>query len=179
MCQGTSGSTSILIIQDQPCVSPTNIYIYQAGRSFHCLALYIHTNAMDSFRDAVHYDSVTSSFLVLAISCFFVFAVLKTWKRVNTSKKRTLKQLPGPPPEPFFGHIRSIPLNAAWITFAEWYKKYGSVTMVRILGRPMVIINTLEAAHNLLEKKGANFSNRPPLLVFREWYVSIFRVYII
>lgn len=111
---------------------------------------------------------------VFVILCSLALTASYTWAKANVSKSPRLQQLPGPPPEPILGHLRSIPLHAAWLTFAEWYKEYGSIAMVRILGRPMVVLNTVEAAHELLEKKGANFSERPQFLVFKEWCVTNF-----
>lgn len=80
-----------------------------------------------------------------------------------------LRALPSPPSEPILGHLRSVPLNASWLTFAEWYKPYGEVVELRVMGRPMVILNSAISARALLEKKGANFSGRPPFHFFRYW----------
>lgn len=32
---------------------------------------------------------------------------------------------PGPPADPFIGHIRAIPSSYPWKTFAEWGKRWG------------------------------------------------------
>ena len=32
---------------------------------------------------------------------------------------------------------------------------------LHVLGRPMIILSSAEAAHDLMDKKGANYSDRP------------------
>lgn len=84
-------------------------------------------------------------------------------------QRPTLPPLPSPPSVPLLGHVFSISPSAPWKTFAQWSKQYGPVTLVRLLGSPLVVINTVEAAHELLDKKGANFSGRPRMAYFNEW----------
>ena len=42
----------------------------------------------------------------------------------------------------------------------------GPVFFLELLGRPVLVINSVEAARDLMEKKGANFSDRPRSPVF-------------
>jgi hypothetical protein len=64
-----------------------------------------------------------------------------------------------------------IPSAAPWYKFAEWQELYGEIVLIWLLGKPMVILNSVEAARELLERKGANFSGRPPSLYIKEWCV--------
>jgi cytochrome P450 len=74
---------------------------------------------------------------------------------------------PGPPGEPFLGHLRIIPSEHPEYQYAAWGKTYGSdVLSFRILGRPMMVINSVEAAHDLMDKKGANYADRPRFVLF-------------
>ena len=96
--------------------------------------------------------------------------------RLYHSKIRDyLKQVhypPSPPSLPLFGHALSLPLSHSHIAMAEWYKTYGEIILISLLGSPIVILSTLSAARELMEKKGANFSGRPRMTFLREWWVS-------
>ncbi|KAF7424558.1 hypothetical protein PC9H_009865 [Pleurotus ostreatus] len=73
---------------------------------------------------------------------------------------------PSPPADPLIGHLRKIPLVHAEHTFVEWAKKYGEVTYLNILARHVVVLNSREAAYELLEKRGALHSDRPDMIVW-------------
>ncbi|KAL5480690.1 hypothetical protein ACEPAI_9630 [Sanghuangporus weigelae] len=82
---------------------------------------------------------------------------------------------PGPPGLPILGNALEILQTRVWKTFADWGGLYGPVTYAEALGRPMIIINTVDAARDLMEKKGAIFSNRPklPTLGMIGWDVTL------
>ncbi|KAG8877873.1 hypothetical protein FRB97_002944 [Tulasnella sp. 331] len=75
---------------------------------------------------------------------------------------------PGPPGEFIIGNLRQMPLSHAWLTFAEWGRKYGPLNYISILGRPILIINTQEVALDLLEKRAAIYSDRPRFVMLSE-----------
>ncbi|KAJ6604989.1 cytochrome P450 [Mycena sp. CBHHK59/15] len=54
-----------------------------------------------------------------------------------------------------------MPQAYAWLVFADWQKKFGDVIYVRVFSNPLLIINSQEAAFDLLEKKSAIYSSRP------------------
>ncbi|KAL5496045.1 hypothetical protein ACEPAH_3138 [Sanghuangporus vaninii] len=82
---------------------------------------------------------------------------------------------PGPPGLPILGNALEILKSRAWKTFADWGELYGPVTYAEALGRPMIIINTVDAARDLMEKKGTIFSNRPkmPTLATVGWDATL------
>ena len=43
---------------------------------------------------------------------------------------------------------------------------------MHVLGRPMVILNSPKAVRDLLDTKGANFSDRPQSIVLNDMYVK-------
>ncbi|KAG1804551.1 cytochrome P450 [Suillus subaureus] len=61
---------------------------------------------------------------------------------------------PGPRGWPLVGNIQDIPQIKPWLTFAEWGKKYGAISHVEIL---------VKSAVDMLDKKGAVYSDRPVL----------------
>ncbi|KAH8114930.1 cytochrome P450 [Phellopilus nigrolimitatus] len=54
-----------------------------------------------------------------------------------------------------------MPADFQWLTFADWGKKFGDVIYTNIVGRPIIILNTVEAARDLMDKRSANYSDRP------------------
>ncbi|KAL5532017.1 hypothetical protein ACEPAF_5581 [Sanghuangporus sanghuang] len=79
--------------------------------------------------------------------------------------RTTSKLPPSPPGHPVLGHALKIPQSQTWKAFAEWGKLYGPVIFAKVLGRSMIIVNSVAAARDLMEKKSVNFSDRPRLVL--------------
>ncbi|KAG6872170.1 hypothetical protein C0995_012445 [Termitomyces sp. Mi166 len=109
----------------------------------------------------------TSPAIVLAVAAsVLVFVFLK----VKTRQERLNRLLPpGPPADPIIGHIRLIPQEGQDIFFHELGKTYGDVVQLKILGQSIIILNSVEAAVDLLDKRSANYSDRPTLPVIELW----------
>ncbi|KAG6836263.1 hypothetical protein H0H93_009664 [Arthromyces matolae] len=71
---------------------------------------------------------------------------------------------PGPPADPIIGHLRKVKLDD--MTLYELGKTYGDVIYLQMLGQPTVVLNSVEAAVDLLEKRSATYSDRPPFRLF-------------
>ncbi|KAK7047274.1 hypothetical protein VNI00_006505 [Paramarasmius palmivorus] len=82
---------------------------------------------------------------------------------------------PGPPVEPLLGHLRLIPSEDQAKTFLEWGKRYGDVIYLKVLGREMIVLNSFEAAQELLERRGAKYSCRPRFVIYeiQGWIPSL------
>ena len=113
---------------------------------------------------------ITNALLLLLAIYLLKITLRRTRHIFHPVPHPKLRPLPTPPSDLLLGHVRLIPFEATWLTFAAWYKQYGEVIFVKTLGNPMVVVNTVAAAHGLLEKKGANFSTRPPFYYFKDWY---------
>ena len=72
---------------------------------------------------------------------------------------------PGPRPLPVIGNVHQAPKSHAWLQFAKWGKEYGPIFYMSMLGKPLIVLSTSQAAHELLAKRGATFSDRAPLFV--------------
>ncbi|KAJ8520598.1 hypothetical protein ONZ45_g2648 [Pleurotus djamor] len=59
-----------------------------------------------------------------------------------------------------------FPKSNPEIAFHEWSKQYGDVIHLSLMGRSIVVLNSLEAAVDLLEKRGAIYSDRPQMVVY-------------
>ncbi|KAG7095910.1 hypothetical protein E1B28_006595 [Marasmius oreades] len=70
---------------------------------------------------------------------------------------------PGPPPIPVLGNVLDFTLKELWITAAKWTRDYGDVCRLRVLNWNIVFLGSYEAADQLLEKRGAIYSDRPTL----------------
>ncbi|KAI1765031.1 cytochrome P450 [Hypoxylon sp. FL1150] len=74
---------------------------------------------------------------------------------------------PSPPAEPILGHVRRLPMENAHIKHMEYAKQYNSdVVYFNVLGNHMVVLNTQKAANELLDKRGANYQDRPRFVLF-------------
>lgn len=100
---------------------------------------------------------------------------------------------PGPPSKLIIGHLRSLPQDYPWLTFTEWKKQYGDypyifsispstnslrtlgdIIQLSVLGRSIIILNSAEDAHNLLNKRSFNYSDRPDPVLQGKMYVHAF-----
>ncbi|KAJ6555591.1 cytochrome P450 [Mycena vulgaris] len=72
---------------------------------------------------------------------------------------------PGPPADPVIGHLRVIPASGQAKTFYEWSKVYGDVIHLHSFGRNIIVLNSQQAATDLLDKRGANYSDRPKMVI--------------
>ena len=74
---------------------------------------------------------------------------------------------PGPPGEWFAGHFRVIPYENPQFKYIEWGNQYNSdVLSFNVFGRPVVVLNSVEAAEELLDKHGANYQDRPRFVMY-------------
>ncbi|KAF9033182.1 cytochrome P450 [Panaeolus papilionaceus] len=56
-----------------------------------------------------------------------------------------------------------MPASQEWLTFAEWGEKWGDIITVSILGKRIIILNSAQAAFDMLDKKSSIYSGRPEL----------------
>ncbi|KAJ6570601.1 cytochrome P450 [Mycena vulgaris] len=72
---------------------------------------------------------------------------------------------PGPAADPIIGHFRVIPASGQAKMFYEWSKIYGDVIHLHSLGRDVIVLNSHQAATDLLDKRGAIYSDRPKMVI--------------
>ena len=122
------------------------------------------------------------SFLALVV---FV-GILAAW--INTRRRSGLP--PGPPAKyPWFGTPLTVTKGARWHLYTEWAKTYGvtiytctsnteltettagDIMHFTSYGRDYVVLNTYEAARDLLSLRSRIYSDRPKMTMARELYV--------
>ena len=122
----------------------------------------------------------------LAFSLFlYILAVFRDHRR-----RGGLPYPPGPPPRPIIGNLLDVPKDMPWFEYADMSKKYGKRTILetpvrpqlktafqgdvicfRVFSQVVVVLSSLSALKDLLEKRGQTYSERPPLPI-AEMYAS-------
>ncbi|RDB16528.1 O-methylsterigmatocystin oxidoreductase [Hypsizygus marmoreus] len=92
----------------------------------------------------------------LTIAFFFII------QRLFASRNR-VRLPPGPHRWPIIGNLLDMPRETPWLTFSEWGRKHGDISSITVLGQPVIILNSVKAATELLTNKGKIYSNRPEL----------------
>ncbi|KAF9462350.1 cytochrome P450 [Collybia nuda] len=103
------------------------------------------------------------SLICLVLGSTFLLSILNSKRR---SKDVSLP--PGPKQIPILGNITDFAHKELWLTVTNWARKYGDVCYLRVFGWNMVFLSSVEAADDLLEKRGAIYSDRPTLLMCGE-----------
>lgn len=67
-----------------------------------------------------------------------------------------------PGPRPFLGFL-ALPsgTDKEWHTYGKWAEQWGDLTSVTVFGQPVVVINSIEVASEMLDKKSSIYSDRP------------------
>ncbi|KAF7342921.1 O-methylsterigmatocystin oxidoreductase [Mycena sanguinolenta] len=82
-------------------------------------------------------------------------------------RRRAANLPPGPPGDPFIGHLLRMPSTDSALVFHQWAKTYGPVMHLKILGQSMIILDSYQAALDLLDKKGLIYSDRPKFTLYK------------
>ncbi|KAF9533273.1 cytochrome P450 [Crepidotus variabilis] len=86
-------------------------------------------------------------------------AVLK-WLKPFSFRSR-LPYPPGPPSKNFLlGNLSDLPLERQWLPFTEWARKYGGITYFRVLHKQSIVINSVEVAKELFDRRSHIYSDR-------------------
>ncbi|KAK3501369.1 cytochrome P450 [Neurospora crassa] len=106
-----------------------------------------------------------------AIGLFIAYSAYKNlseaYRRGDPHRKAPLP--PSPPGDFLLGHYRHVPENESFRKYLEWSKEYNSdVLYFETFGTKWVVLNSYEAAHELLEKRGRKYSDRPRFVMFEE-----------
>ncbi|KAI0077633.1 cytochrome P450 [Panus rudis PR-1116 ss-1] len=92
--------------------------------------------------------------LLVAIAVYVV-----AWRVFDSRTHMPLP--PGPRGLPIVGNALQYPLSEAWKTFTQWKNRYGDIVYISLFGTPVVILNTADVADELMNRRAANYSDRP------------------
>ncbi|KAH8100126.1 cytochrome P450 [Cristinia sonorae] len=93
--------------------------------------------------------------------------------RWNSSRNnaRHLPLPPGPPRKYFVGNINQVPTSGyEWLAYDKLAKVYGDLIYFSGLGNSVLSINSYKVANDLLDKRGAIYSDRPRLPMVKELF---------
>lgn len=97
----------------------------------------------------------------------FAYGAIKRWRRSASHYPLP----PGPQPLPLLGNALDMPKDYWWLKFAEWSKQYGDVVHLNVLGQHIVILDSVEATKELLDRRSAIYSDRPHMPMVIDLYV--------
>ncbi|EJD04922.1 cytochrome P450 [Fomitiporia mediterranea MF3/22] len=82
---------------------------------------------------------------------------------LRLSSGRHFNLPPGPKGDFATGNLHVMLSKYQWMKYAEWSKTFGDIIYFTIVGRPVIVLNKFEHAHELLDKHSASYSDRPPM----------------
>ncbi|KAF9002965.1 cytochrome P450 [Cyathus striatus] len=111
--------------------------------------------------------STDSPFLLPVATLAVVLLAGVAYSRSDSQKGTKLP--PGPPQYPFIGNLLAlVKAERPHLLFRGWSKEYGPIVRFNILGFKSIVINKLHIANELLEKRGAIYSDRPNMILENE-----------
>lgn len=75
---------------------------------------------------------------------------------------RGLPRPPGPKGYPLIGALFEQPLQNSWLTYDNWFKRYGDMVYFEVLGQPFLVLGSLRRTGDLFDKRSSKYSDRPP-----------------
>ncbi|EPT00018.1 hypothetical protein FOMPIDRAFT_1123461 [Fomitopsis schrenkii] len=103
----------------------------------------------------VLYSTLGGAYFLAVVLAFAVYGLALRWH----SRQRQLP--PGPRPYPILGNIPHMTFDHPEKRFHQWKETYGDVTFLKLLSTPTLIVNSVAAARELLQKRSAKYSDRP------------------
>ncbi|KAI0946483.1 hypothetical protein AcW1_009933 [Taiwanofungus camphoratus] len=97
---------------------------------------------------------------------FVLVIILVVWIQLNKRRKSSLP--PGPKPLPMIGNVANLTSQELWLRATGWAKEFGDIVYLHVFGQGLVFLNTSDAAVDLLEKRGAIYSDKPGLIMAGE-----------
>ncbi|OAL22030.1 hypothetical protein AYO20_11266 [Fonsecaea nubica] len=75
--------------------------------------------------------------------------------------RRDPRMPPGPPTLPLLGNLHQVPVTGLYKQFKEWSLQYGGVYSLKFGPRNVIVVCDKKAIHELWDKKGLIYAERP------------------
>lgn len=115
----------------------------------------------------------------LLATIFALTWVVDLLRRQKYKPPKGYRLPPGPPGKPVIGHFFQLSELLQPKRMREWKEKYGDIISIDSFGIPIILIYSDEIARELLEKRGATYSDRPPShiaeLIGWEFNIGLYR----
>ncbi|KAF7791365.1 hypothetical protein EIP86_002379 [Pleurotus ostreatoroseus] len=97
-----------------------------------------------------------------------VSALLLATYGIIFNRKSSLRLPPGPPGVPLLGNLLQLSPKRPHPQLLKWARTYGEIFHLRLGPQHMIVLNTVEAADELLVKRSRNYSDRTSPYVAHE-----------
>jgi cytochrome P450 len=97
-----------------------------------------------------------------------VVAVLVAAVRLHRYSKLSARPSgypPGPKTTAFLGNLLQIPISRPELAFTDFARQFGAITGLKLGCQNLIVLNTWQAVHDLIEQKGSIYSSRPSIPV--------------
>ncbi|EJD46775.1 cytochrome P450 [Auricularia subglabra TFB-10046 SS5] len=101
-----------------------------------------------------------SPVVALALALVLVLIVKRLWG-LQLRRKSSTSWPPGPPGLPIIGNLLQVPSTDSHLSHFELARKYGPIFRLKLFQRNVIVLSDLKIAIELLDKRGAIYSNRP------------------
>ncbi|KAF9263362.1 cytochrome P450 [Marasmius fiardii PR-910] len=76
--------------------------------------------------------------------------------------KQDRKLPPGPRRLPIVGNLLQVPTLRPYPQFRKWARQYGDIFSLRLGPQTMIVLNSAEVAHEILDNRARKYSSRAP-----------------
>ncbi|KAJ7781604.1 cytochrome P450 [Mycena metata] len=99
--------------------------------------------------------------LLVALDICAIVCVLLLLRRLLSPPKQVHSLPPGPKGLPLVGAVLDMPSEQEWVTFSKWADTWGDICSATVLGQSIIIVGSSKVAVDLLDGRGAIYSDRP------------------
>ncbi|KAK0187278.1 cytochrome P450 [Armillaria mellea] len=103
------------------------------------------------------------------MSAFIFLAVVLVTVCLKIRARYRFPLPPGPKKMPMLGNLFNMPTSSEWEVYNRWCKEYGTdIIHLDVAGTSIMVLNTVEAATELLDNRSAIYSSRPRMTMVNE-----------
>ncbi|PIL23523.1 cytochrome P450 [Ganoderma sinense ZZ0214-1] len=103
--------------------------------------------------------------IILSTACLLVVAALGASLVRRRKEASSMRLPPGPRPLPLIGNLFDMPTKNVAPTFHQICRNYGDIVYLSVFGQSTVVIDSYDAAVELLEQRSLQTSDRPRLVM--------------